>query len=60
MTKEKLKEKYGAFIRFVQRGNRSDIILFENIRFSHLFFFVFLSIPLLLDELPLKLSWKLL
>ena len=38
MTKEKLKEKYGASIPFVQRGNRSNIILYENIRFSHLFF----------------------
>ena len=37
MTKEKLKEKYGASIRFVQRGNRSDIILLENIRFFFIF-----------------------
>ena len=33
MTKEKLKEKYGASIPFLQRGNRSNIILYENIRF---------------------------
>ena len=39
MTKEKRKEKYGASILFVQRENRSDITLFENIQFSHLLVF---------------------
>ena len=36
MTKEKRKGKYEVSIGIVQRRNRSDIILFESIRFSHL------------------------
>ena len=32
MTKAKLIDKYGNSIRFVNRRNRSDIILLENVR----------------------------
>ena len=36
MAKEKCKGKYEVSIGIVQRRNRSDIVLFESIRFSHL------------------------
>ena len=58
MTKETLKEKYGASTRFVQKGNRSDIILFENIRFFYLFCLVTARL-FILDELSLQSFWKL-
>jgi hypothetical protein len=42
MTKTKLVDKYGSSIRFVNRRNRSDIILLENVRYIYLHFLRFM------------------